>query len=209
MEKITQIIGFFAAALTTISFLPQAIKTWKTKSTDDLSPFMFIMFFIGIAGWLWYGFLRDDLPMILANTVTIFLSGIILFFILRRKKTARVAHIGVFVEDLEGMKDFYCAAFGGHSGVQYHNPKNKFTSYFISLSGKISIELMHMEGKALKHVDQQHIAIKVGGKKEVDKLTAELQKQGVSVLDGPRNTGDGYYESKIQDPEGNCLELTN
>ena len=78
-------IGFFAAICTTIAFLPQALKVWKTKSTNDISLLMFIIFTIGVASWLIYGIIISDLPIILANAVTLILSLFILGFKLRYK----------------------------------------------------------------------------------------------------------------------------
>ncbi|MBN8494960.1 MAG: VOC family protein, partial [Burkholderiales bacterium] len=53
-----------------------------------------------------------------------------------------------------------------------------------------------------------HLAIALGSEAAVDALTAQLRAAGHPVLDGPRRTGDGYYESVVLDPEGNRLELT-
>ena len=53
-----------------------------------------------------------------------------------------------------------------------------------------------------------HLAIALGSEAAVDALTARLQAAGTPVLDGPRRTGDGYYESVVLDPEGNRIELT-
>jgi lactoylglutathione lyase len=53
-----------------------------------------------------------------------------------------------------------------------------------------------------------HLAISLGSEAAVDELTARLQSDGVTVLDGPRRTGDGYYESVVLDPEGNRIEIT-
>ncbi|MCR9252058.1 MAG: SemiSWEET transporter [bacterium] len=78
-----EIIGFVAAVLTSISFLPQVIKTWKSRSAKDLSLVMFVIFFIGVLLWLIYGIIIKDTPLIAANTVTLTLSGIILYFKLR------------------------------------------------------------------------------------------------------------------------------
>ena len=72
------IIGFVAGILTTASFIPQLIKSWKTKSTADVSMQMFILTVIGIASWLVYGILLGDLPLILATTVSLIISGAIL-----------------------------------------------------------------------------------------------------------------------------------
>ncbi|MEY3052583.1 MAG: hypothetical protein RLY31_2368 [Bacteroidota bacterium] len=80
---LTSLLGMLAASLTTGAFVPQVIKTWKTRSTGDLSLFMFLLIFIGTLCWFAYGLLRQDLPIILANGLTLTLSFIILFFKLR------------------------------------------------------------------------------------------------------------------------------
>tara|TARA_B100000780_G_scaffold105106_1_gene73592 strand:- start:876 stop:1136 length:261 start_codon:yes stop_codon:yes gene_type:complete len=66
-------IGIFAGILTTISFIPQVIKVWKSKSTKDLSAWWLLIFCVGVSSWLLYGFLIIDLPIIIANAATIFL----------------------------------------------------------------------------------------------------------------------------------------
>lgn len=73
------IIGLIAATCTTISFLPQAIKSWKTKHTKDLSLPMYLIVTIGVFLWLVYGLLINDLPLILANFITLMLSSSVLF----------------------------------------------------------------------------------------------------------------------------------
>ncbi len=78
-----QLIGIMAGTLTSISFLPQAIKTWKSRSAKDLSLGMFLIFTSGVALWLTYGIIREDLPIILANIVTLVLSASILYFKLK------------------------------------------------------------------------------------------------------------------------------
>lgn len=78
MENIIDIIGYFAAILTTLSFLPQAIKTIKTKDTSGISLIMYSMFTIGVLGWLIYGFIKNDIPIFIANLVTLSLAGVIL-----------------------------------------------------------------------------------------------------------------------------------
>jgi MtN3 and saliva related transmembrane protein len=80
---LTDIIGLLAGTLTTIAFLPQVIKTWKSKSAKDLSLFMFSIFNIGIVLWLIYGILLNEFPMILANGFTFLLSSFILYFKIR------------------------------------------------------------------------------------------------------------------------------
>ncbi|MCR9220949.1 MAG: SemiSWEET transporter [Alphaproteobacteria bacterium] len=76
-------IGLLAGALTTIAFLPQVVKTWKTRSTRDISLGMFLVLTSGVALWLIYGLLLGDLPLVAANSVTFLLAAIILYFKLR------------------------------------------------------------------------------------------------------------------------------
>lgn len=74
----TDIIGLLAAFLTTASFVPQAILVLRTRNTEGLSLFMYILFTAGIACWLIYGLFIASLPIILANLVTIVLASMIL-----------------------------------------------------------------------------------------------------------------------------------
>ena len=74
------LLGITAGALTTAAFLPQVIKTWKSKSAKDLSLGMFLMFVLGVVLWLIYGILIDSLPVILANGATLLLSSALLYF---------------------------------------------------------------------------------------------------------------------------------
>ena len=79
----TTILGFLAGFLTTISFLPQVVKTWKSRSTSDLSLGMFSAFSVGVLCWLGYGFLLQEAPMILWNAVTLILVLAILIMKLK------------------------------------------------------------------------------------------------------------------------------
>ncbi len=78
-------IGFAAALLTTLAFLPQVILVWRTRSTTDISLLTFLTLCVGIALWLSYGFLKADLPLILANGITLVLAGTVVVFKLRYK----------------------------------------------------------------------------------------------------------------------------
>lgn len=73
-----QIIGLVSAFLTTASFLPQAIKTVKEKDTKGISLAMYSMFAAGVLGWLIYGIMIKDVPIIVANFVTLIFASIIL-----------------------------------------------------------------------------------------------------------------------------------
>lgn len=76
-------IGIAAAILTTSAFAPQAIQAWRSRSTRDVSLAMFSLMVSGIVLWLIYGLLINDLPLILANAVTLVLAGSILVAKLR------------------------------------------------------------------------------------------------------------------------------
>jgi MtN3 and saliva related transmembrane protein len=85
LNFILKYIGFFAAFCTTFAFFPQAVKVWQTKSTKDISLYMFIIFTIGVFSWLIYGIIISNLPLIMANAVTLVLSLFILIYKLRYK----------------------------------------------------------------------------------------------------------------------------
>jgi MtN3 and saliva related transmembrane protein len=82
----TQLLGLIAGACTTIAFLPQVIKTWKSRSAKDLSLSMFSIFCLGVTLWLIYGFMIQDIPVIVANMLTLMLASTLLFFKLRFKE---------------------------------------------------------------------------------------------------------------------------
>jgi len=79
-------LGFVAAFCTTVAFLPQVIKTYKSKSTKDLSGVMAILLVTGISLWLVYGILIMDWPVIIANFFTLTMVMTLLFFKLRYKE---------------------------------------------------------------------------------------------------------------------------
>jgi MtN3 and saliva related transmembrane protein len=81
-----QFLGLTAGMLTTIAFLPQVIKTWKARSAKGLSLGMFSLFCTGVAMWLAYGILVQDVPVIAANLLTLMLASTLLFFKLRFKE---------------------------------------------------------------------------------------------------------------------------
>ena len=85
-EFIINYIGFFAAFCTTIAFVPQAIKVYKSKSTKDISLYMFLIFTVGVLSWLIYGIIISNLPVILANAATLALRLFILIYKLRYKE---------------------------------------------------------------------------------------------------------------------------
>lgn len=84
-QSTIQLLGLIAGACTTIAFLPQVIKTWKSRSAKDLSLSMFSIFSLGVILWLVYGILMQDIPVIAANLLTLMLASTLLVFKLRYK----------------------------------------------------------------------------------------------------------------------------
>lgn len=80
-----ELLGFVAATLTTISFLPQALKAWKTKSTKDISLLMYTVMGVGVTCWLLYGLGLKSRPIIYANVITLILILSILFLKIKHK----------------------------------------------------------------------------------------------------------------------------
>ena len=75
-----EFFGYFAAVLTTLAFLPQLIKTLKTKKAEDVSLITLIMFLTGVLSWIVYGYKIASIPILLANLITFVLNLLILIF---------------------------------------------------------------------------------------------------------------------------------
>jgi len=125
----------------------------------------------------------------------------------------KIAHIAIWVNDLEGMKTFYSKYFDASFGANYHNPIKNFESCFLRFESGTSIELMRKTNQELPSLSQEltagihHFAFSVGSKDKVDSLTLQLEQDGFTILGQPRVTGDGFYESVIADMEGNRIEI--
>jgi MtN3 and saliva related transmembrane protein len=72
------LIGTLAGCLTTISFVPQVVKTWRTRSGEDVSTGMFVLFSLGVLLWLIYGLVLGAFPIILANGATLILALLVI-----------------------------------------------------------------------------------------------------------------------------------
>ena len=125
----------------------------------------------------------------------------------------KIEHIALYVKDLEGAKDFFCAYFGAKSNEGYHNKTSDFRSYFLTFQDGARLEIMTRpemddQPKSASRTGFVHLAFSAGSKEAVDSLTAKLKNDGYSVISGPRTTGDGYYESCIEAFEGNIIEIT-
>ena len=125
----------------------------------------------------------------------------------------RIEHVALYVNDLEGTRDFFVRFFGASANDGYHNPRTDFRSYFLTFDDGARLEVMSKPGmtdaeKCLARTGWAHLSFSAGSEAEVDRLTAELAAAGYEVVDGPRTTGDGYYESCVLGPEGNQVEIT-
>lgn len=127
----------------------------------------------------------------------------------------KIEHIAIWVKDLEPMRKFYEKYFEAGSGDVYRNLKTGFQSLFLSFESGCRLELMHrtdIQERPNSHdmpvLGIAHLSISVGSREEVDRLTERLRRDGYTVADEPRTTGDGYYESVILDPENNRVEIT-
>ena len=126
----------------------------------------------------------------------------------------RIEHVAIWTADLARCKQFYTSYFGATAGAHYVNPKKGFESCFLSFAGGARLEAMTTTMHSLaegapgeQRLGLTHLAISVGSEALVDELTQRLRADGIAVLDGPRRTGDGYYESVVIDPDGNRIEI--
>lgn len=125
----------------------------------------------------------------------------------------KIEHAAMYVNDLEGVRDFFVRYFDAVSNDGYHNIKTGFRSYFLSFSDGARLEIMNRPDmsdgdKDVMHTGYIHLAFSTGSREKVDELTKKLKDDGYEILSGPRTTGDGYYESCVLGPEGNQIEIT-
>lgn len=127
--------------------------------------------------------------------------------------TIRIEHLALYVNNLEAARAFFIKYFHAVSGEKYHNKNTDFSSYFLSFSDGSRLELMTKPGLHDVQNDPDrtgyiHLAFSLGSRAAVDALTETMKQDGCQVLNGPRSTGDGYYESCLVGFEGNLIELT-
>jgi len=127
----------------------------------------------------------------------------------------KLEHVAIWTVDIELMRAFYEKYFGARSNARYVNERKRFTSYFLTFPGGGRLELMHRPDiqripdsqASPEFIGYAHLGVELGARAAVDALTERLRREGFSLLDGPRLTGDGYYESMVADPEGNRIVI--
>nr|WP_103984077.1 VOC family protein [Parabacteroides chinchillae] len=125
----------------------------------------------------------------------------------------KLDHMAMYVHDLENMKNFFVRFFSAQANQMYYNLKTGLRTYFLTFADGSRLEIMNrpevlIQEKEMFPSGYTHIAFSVGSKEVVDDLTHILRNNGYTVISGPRKTGDGYYESCIQGPENNLIEIT-
>jgi lactoylglutathione lyase len=127
----------------------------------------------------------------------------------------KIEHIAIWTNHLERMREFYERYFHARAGSKYQNAAKQYESYFLIFSSGPQLELMSRPGISetkneaeVQFAGYTHVCIACGNEESVDELTEQIDKDGYRVVDGPRHTGDGYYESVVLDPDGNRIEIT-
>jgi MtN3 and saliva related transmembrane protein len=86
MNLLHDLVGYAAATLTTLAFIPQTLHSWRTRDLSGVSLGMYSLFTMGVACWLLYGVMLESWPIIIANTLTLALAGSVLFLKLQQPR---------------------------------------------------------------------------------------------------------------------------
>lgn len=127
-------------------------------------------------------------------------------------------HVAIWTKNLEKMKEFYCSFFDGQAGEKYQSAlefNTDFESYFLTFGNGSRLELMKMHtipdginANGHETIGLTHIAFSVKTREKVDIIANRACSLGVTIVLKPHQTGDGYYEMCILDPDGNRVEVT-
>lgn len=124
----------------------------------------------------------------------------------------QIAHVALWTLDLDRICDFWARSFGAKVGPLYESRNRPgFRSRFLSLDGGATFEVMTGPWVGpqapFESRGYAHVALSLGSREAVDELAAKMQEEGALVA-APRQTGDGFYEAVLRDPDGNLIEIT-
>ena len=125
----------------------------------------------------------------------------------------RIEHVAISTRDLERLREFYERYFGATAGSRYENPRKQFLSYFLTFDGGARLELMQSPAVAQEGMKEviggfAHISRRDRFRAGCRRPDNQTTRGRLHRVDGPRRTGDGYYESVVLDPDGNRIEIT-
>lgn len=123
----------------------------------------------------------------------------------------KLHHLAIWTFRLEELKTFYERYFGGRSSAKYVNPAKGFASYFVYFDEGTALELMSRtdirpDVPVENRAGLTHFAFSFPSKEAVCQQTERLRADGYTIVGEPRQTGDGYFESAVTDPDGNRIE---
>lgn len=123
-----------------------------------------------------------------------------------------IHHVALGTTDLDRSVNFYKKYFGAVEYSTYHNPKSNLRTCFLQFDKGALLEVMMRPGFVQRAADHgtgyAHLAIHAGDADGVDFITKRLEDDSYLVVSQPRFDGDGYYQSTVQDPDGNWIEIT-
>ena len=126
----------------------------------------------------------------------------------------KIALIAVWTTQLEALKDFYVRNFSAVANGKYERPDASFASYFLTFPGGGQLEIMQAPDVCPRPYDRDdrvvgltHLAYSIPTPSDVDAMYQRLIDAGCPIEKAPRQTGDGYYECAIFDPDGNIIEI--
>jgi lactoylglutathione lyase len=129
----------------------------------------------------------------------------------------KLCHVALWTRQPEVLRDFYTRWLGGKAGERYSNPAKNYESWMVTFNNGVALEIMNrpdipdnLNDRIHKqHQGLIHLAFELPHRMQVDLLCDEMVGAGFPLLDGPRVTGDGYYEFCTADPDGNRVEITS
>ncbi len=128
----------------------------------------------------------------------------------------KIEHIAIWTHQLEVLKNYYMEWFLGIPGPKYTNRLKNYESYFLRFQGETRIEIMQRpdipanlnDSLIQQYTGFIHLAFEAESVEAVSDLAEKMKSAGLPILDGPRRTGDGYFEFVTADPDGNRIEVT-